>query len=75
MSLWVTGAHLIPQTLRELRRLLPQLPCSAWADRQDEALAVAVVSYDMLTRRVEQLSRAPEVIVLDEVSTLKNAGP
>ncbi len=72
-GLWVTEAHLVPQTLRELRRFLPGLPCSAWAERREEPLAV--VSYDMLARRVDQLIHfAADVIVLDEASALKNAG-
>lgn len=73
-GLWVTEAHLIPQTLQELQRFLPGLPCAAWTDRRDEP--VAVVSYDMLSRRTQQLVAFDgEVIVLDEASALKNTGP
>lgn len=72
-ALWVTEAHLITQTLRELRRFLPQLPCQSWTERTHEP--VAVVSYDMLARRSSQLATfAAEMIVFDEASALKNAG-
>lgn len=73
-GVWVTEAHLVPQTLRELRRFLPRLPCAAWSEWRQGPLVV--VSYDMVTRRTEQLVRfGAEVTVLDEASALKNIGP
>ena len=71
---WVTEAHLIPQTLRELRRFLPGLPSAAWTERRGEPLTV--ISYDMLTRRTQDLVEFDaQAIVLDEASALKNQGP
>ena len=73
-GIWVTEAHLIPQTLRELRRFLPGLPSAAWTRRRGEPLTV--VSYEMLTRRTQDLVEFDaQVIVLDEASALKNHGP
>lgn len=71
--LWVTEAHLVHQTLAQLRRFLPAVRSAAWPAPFGTVIAVA--SYGLLASRLDQAAGFPaEAVLLDEASAVKNAG-